>query len=66
MECVTPGDYINLQAKICTKSLNKNRGKTVIKWKSTLKTKELYYKIETSSFIFTFSNYMTSLSIWLS
>ena len=29
--------------------------------KEHTKTKELYYKIETSSFIFTFSNYMTSL-----
>ena len=57
---VTPGNYINLKAKICTKSLNKIE-ENCYKMKEHTKTKELYYKIETSSFIFTFSNYMTSL-----
>ena len=61
MLLVTPGDYSNLKAKICTKSLFNKIKKNCYKMKEHTKTKELYYKIETSSFIFTFSNYMTNL-----
>ena len=58
---VTPGDYINLKAKICTKFLIKIKEDCYKIKKEHTKTKEFYFKIGTSSFIFTFSNYMTSL-----